>query len=100
MNVAGERLLLKRCNLDDPAAQQLFSRLSYSNEVDRAVRETLVANSYSPIGEEQVDALIKLCISQVYQNWQTLPRRWSSLRGQIRKLSVVVTCMYIERELG
>lgn len=89
-----DRRLLKRCHEDDPDAQRLFDNLSYSNEVARAVQETFASCEFSDDLSE-TDAVIDLCISQVYENWGILPQLGVALRKRIRKYSVAFAKEYV-----
>jgi hypothetical protein len=94
--LAIDKDFLRRCRDGEEEAIQKFANLSFSNEVERTVQETL--DSFCPIDDDTlVDNLIEFCIQRVYD--PRLPRPGRGLRELVRGRAMKTTRDWIRHRL-
>lgn len=62
--------VLRLCATDDRRSQEKFSAISFSGEVDMAIREVLSTNSQAKMDE--IKSVISVCIGEVYQQCESI----------------------------
>lgn len=101
--VRSERLLLKQCLDEVDNAQPRFADLSYSREVERAIRRVLDGNVRGlrfDLPEDEIVSMVATCIFLCFECWEQLPTWRHDLRVSVRKLATAYGKRYLKAKLG
>jgi hypothetical protein len=101
--VPSERLLLKQCLEEVADAQRRFADLSYSREIELAIRRVLdghVRGLRFQLPEDEILSMVATCVFLCFEYWEHLPTWRHNLRVSVRQLATAYGKRYLRAKLS